>query len=176
ERRDLMIRLILAIAAACKVEPALNAWFDGRALGRRVLPHVHLGIAVDTGDGLFVPVLRDVGNRTPEDLAEGLARLRRDVEARTIPPEEMRGYTFTLSNFGTFGGRYANPIVQPPTVAILGAGRIRDEVVAVAGRPAVRPILPLSLTFDHRAVTGGEATRFLAAVIAHIEAPEAKRP
>ena len=176
ERRDLMIRLILAIAAACKVEPALNAWFDGRALGRRVLPHVHLGVAVDTGDGLFVPVLRDVGNRTPEDLAEGLARLRRNVEARTIPPEEMRGYTFTLSNFGTFGGRYANPIVQPPTVAILGAGHVRDEVVAVDGRPLVRPILPLSLTFDHRAVTGGEATRFLAAVIAHVEAREAKRP
>jgi len=174
ERRDLMVRLIVAIAAAAKVEPALNAWFDSHALGRRVLPKVHLGIAVDTGDGLFVPVLRDVGNRTREDLADGLARLRRDVEARTIPPEEMRGYTFTLSNFGTFGGRYANPIVQPPTVGILGAGRVRDEVVAVDGEPAVHPILPLSLTFDHRAVTGGEATRFLAAVIAHLEAREAE--
>ncbi len=173
QRRDLMVRLILAIAAAVEVEPALNAWFDSHALGRRVLSKVHLGIAVDTVDGLFVPVLRDVGHRTAEDLAEGLARLRRDVEARTIPPEEMRGYTFTLSNFGTFGGRYANPIVLPPTVAILGAGRVRDEVVAVDGKPAVHPILPLSLTFDHRAVTGGEATRFLAAVIAHIEAPEA---
>jgi 2-oxoisovalerate dehydrogenase E2 component (dihydrolipoyl transacylase) len=169
-RRDLMLRLIRAIAAACKVEPALNAWFDSHAIGRRVLPKVHLGIAVDTGDGLFVPVLRDVGNRAPEDLASGLERLRRDVEARTIPPEEMRGYTFTLSNFGTFGGRYANPIVQPPTVAILGAGRIRDQVVAAGGQPAVHPVLPLSLTFDHRAVTGGEATRFLAAVIADLEA------
>jgi len=173
ERRDLMVRLILAIAAAVEVEPALNAWFDSHALGRRVLPKVHLGIAVDTADGLFVPVLRDVGSRSPEDLAEGLARLRRDVEARTIPPEELRGYTFTLSNFGTFGGRYANPIVQPPTVAILGAGRVRDEVVAVDGKPVVHPIVPLSLTFDHRAVTGGEATRFLAAVIAHLEAREA---
>jgi len=174
EQRGLMVRLIVAIAAAAKVEPALNAWFDSHALGRRVLPKVHLGIAVDTGDGLFVPVLRDVGNRSREDLADGLARLRRDVLARTIPPEEMRGYTFTLSNFGTFGGRYANPIVQPPTVGILGAGRIRDEVVAVDGKPAVHPILPLSLTFDHRAVTGGEATRFLAAVIAHLEAREAE--
>src|SRR5690606_34136029 len=86
--RHLMIRLIGAIAAACRVEPALNAWFDGRALGRRVLPHVHLGIAVDTPDGLFVPVLRDVGRRTPEDLEAALERLRRDVSARTIPPEE----------------------------------------------------------------------------------------
>lgn len=170
ERRGLMLRLIRAIAAASRVEPALNAWFDSHALGRRVLSKVHLGIAVDTPDGLFVPVLRDVGNRSPEDLAAGLERLRRDVERRTIPPEEMRGYTFTLSNFGTFGGRYANPIVQPPTVAILGAGRVRNEMVVVHGAPAAQLILPLSLTFDHRAVTGGEATRFLAAVIRDLEA------
>jgi pyruvate dehydrogenase E2 component (dihydrolipoamide acetyltransferase) len=165
----LMLRLIRAIAAGCKVEPGLNAWYDGRAVGRRVLDSIHLGVAVDTPDGLFVPVLRDVGRRTPEDLRAGLERLRNDVVARTIPPEELRGYTFILSNFGTFGGRYANPIVQPPTVAILGAGRVRDEVVAVDGKPAVHPILPLSLTIDHRAVTGGEATRFLSAVIADLE-------
>jgi 2-oxoisovalerate dehydrogenase E2 component (dihydrolipoyl transacylase) len=165
----LMLRLIRAIAAGCKVEPALNAWYDGKAVGRRVLESIHLGVAVDTPDGLFVPVLRDIGRRTPEDLLSGLERLRRDVVARTIPPEELRGYTFILSNFGTFGGRYANPIVQPPTVAILGAGRVRDEVVAVDGKPAVHPILPLSLTIDHRAVTGGEATRFLSAVIADLQ-------
>jgi len=165
----LMLRLIRAIAAACKVEPALNAWYDNRAMGRRVLETIHLGIAVDTPDGLFVPVLRDIGRRTAGDLREGLERLRRDVRARTIPPEELRGYTFILSNFGTFGGRYANPIVQPPTVAILGAGHVRDEVVAVSGQPAVHPILPLSLTFDHRAVTGGEATRFLSAAIADLQ-------
>jgi 2-oxoisovalerate dehydrogenase E2 component (dihydrolipoyl transacylase) len=165
----LMLRLIRAIAAGCKAEPALNAWYDSRAVGRRVLEAIHLGVAVDTPDGLFVPVLRDVGRRTPDDLRSGLERLRRDVLARTIPPEELRGYTFILSNFGTFGGRYANPIVQPPTVAILGAGRVRDEVVAAAGEPAVHPILPLSLTIDHRAVTGGEATRFLAAAIADLQ-------
>ena len=165
----LMLRLIRAIAAGCKVEPALNAWYDGNAVGRRVLESIHLGVAVDAPDGLFVPVLRDIGRRTPEDLRSGLERLRRDVLARTIPPEELRGYTFILSNFGTFGGRYANPIVQPPTVAILGAGRVRDEVVAIDGKPAVHPILPLSLTIDHRAVTGGEATRFLSAVIADLQ-------
>jgi 2-oxoisovalerate dehydrogenase E2 component (dihydrolipoyl transacylase) len=165
----LMLRLIRAIAAGCKAEPALNAWYDSRAVGRRVLEAIHLGVAVDTPDGLFVPVLRDVGRRTPEDLRSGLERLRRDVQARTIPPEELRGYTFILSNFGTFGGRYANPIVQPPTVAILGAGRVRNEAVAADGQVAVHPILPLSLTIDHRAVTGGEATRFLAAAIADLE-------
>ena len=165
---ELMLRLIRAIAAGCKAEPGLNAWFDSVALGRRVLPQIHLGIAVDTPDGLFVPVLRNIGERDVDDLRAGLERLRRDTRARTIPPEEMRGYTFTLSNFGTYGGRYANPIVQPPTVGILGAGRVRDGVVAVNGVPAVHPLLPLSLTFDHRAVTGGEATRFLAAAIADL--------
>jgi pyruvate dehydrogenase E2 component (dihydrolipoamide acetyltransferase) len=167
--RDLMLRLIHAIAAGCKAEPALNAWFDSHAPGRRVLETIDLGIAVDTPDGLFVPVLRDIGRRDAAQLRAGLERLRHAVQARTIPPEEMRGYTFTLSNFGTFGGRYANPIVQPPTVGILGAGQIRDAIVARAGQPVVRPLLPLSLTFDHRAVTGGEATRFLATVIRELE-------
>jgi pyruvate dehydrogenase E2 component (dihydrolipoamide acetyltransferase) len=164
-----MLRLIRAIVAGCEAEPALNAWYDSRLVGRRLLKSIHLGVAVDSPDGLFVPVLRDVGARTPEDLSAGLERLRRDVKTRTIPPEELRGYTFILSNFGTFGGRYANPIVQPPTVAILGAGRVRDEVVAIDGAAKIHPIMPLSLTIDHRAVTGGEATRFLAAVVADLQ-------
>lgn len=162
---DVTLRLVRAIVAACRAEPALNAWFDSHALGRRVIEKIHLGIAVDTADGLFVPVLRDVGARDPADLRNGLDTLVEGVRRRTIPPEEMRGYTFTLSNFGTIGGRYADPVVIPPTVAILGAGGIRDAVVAIDGTPAVHRVMPLSLTFDHRAVTGGEATRFLAAAI-----------
>lgn len=166
---DVMQRLIRAIVAGCRAEPALNAWFDSHAVGRRVLEKIDLGVAVDTADGLFVPVLRDVGGRDPADLRRGLNAMKRDVLRRTIPPEEMRGYTITLSNFGTIGGRYADPVVVPPTVAILGAGRIRDQVVAVDGQAVVHRILPLSLTFDHRAVTGGEATRFLAAAIGDLE-------
>ena len=165
EGNDVTIRLIRAIAAGCRAQPALNAWYDTHSVGRRLLKKIDLGIAVDTEDGLFVPVLHDVGNRSAEDLAEGLERLKADVRARTIPPEEMRGYTFTLSNFGAIFGRYANPIVQPPTVGILGAGSMREEVRAHQGKAEIRNILPLSLTFDHRAVTGGEAARFLKAVI-----------
>ncbi len=164
-----MLRLIRAIVAACRAEPALNAWFDSRELGRRLLAKIDLGIAVDTPDGLFVPVLRNVGERDGEDLRRGLEAMKVAVRSRSVPPEEMRGYTFTLSNFGTFGGRYAQPVVVPPTVAILGAGRLRDAVVAAAGEPAVHRVLPLSLSFDHRAVTGGEATRFLEAVIGDLE-------
>lgn len=166
---DVTMRLIRAIIAGVRAEPALNAWYDSHAIGRRMLEKIHLGMAVDTEEGLFVPVLHDVGNRDQADLRSGLERLKADVRARKIPPEEMRGYTFTLSNFGTIFGRYANPIVQPPTVAILGAGAIRAEVRAHEGVPAVRRTMPLSLTFDHRAVTGGEAARFLAAVAGDLE-------
>lgn len=169
---DVTIRLLRAIVAGVKTEPALNAWYDSHAVGRHLVKQVHVGIAVDTPDGLFVPVMRDAGNRTPEDLRRGLENLKRDVRARKIPPEELRGNTITLSNFGTIAGKYAAPVVLPPTVAILGAGRIHEQVVAVNGAPAVHRILPLSVTFDHRAVTGGEAGRFLAAVIADLELPE----
>lgn len=170
--QDVTLRLIRAIVMACRAEPSLNAWYDSQAVGRRVIKKIDLGMAVDTEDGLFVPVLRNVANRDAADLRRGLEALKRDVKARTVPAEELRGYTFTLSNFGTFGGRYADPVVVPPTVAILGAGRMRSEVVAVDGKPAVHRILPLSLTFDHRAVTGGEAVRFLAAAIKDLERPE----
>jgi pyruvate dehydrogenase E2 component (dihydrolipoamide acetyltransferase) len=98
--------------------------------------------------------------------------MRADVKARKIPPEEMRGATITLSNFGMIAGKYAAPIVVPPTVAILGAGRIHEGVVADANQPAVHRILPLSLTFDHRVVTGGEAARFLLAVVKNLQQPE----
>ncbi len=167
---DITIRLVRAMVAGCRAEPALNAWYDGHAIGRRVLKKIDIGIAVDTPDGLFVPVLRDVSQRDAADLRRGLDAMRADVKARKIPPEELRGNTITLSNFGMIAGKYAAPVVMPPTVAILGAGRIFDQVLAIGGVPAVHRVMPLSLTFDHRAVTGGEAGRFLAAVIADLEA------
>ncbi|MFW5823728.1 MAG: dihydrolipoamide acetyltransferase family protein [Marinobacter sp.] len=161
---DITMRLVQAIARACEASPALNCWFDGDNLSRRLLDEVHIGIAVDTPEGLFVPVLRDVNHRSMDDLRQGLENLREAVSTRKIPPREMQGATITLSNFGTMTGRYANPIVTPPQVAIVGAGRIREKVVPYKGKPAVRGILPLSVTFDHRAATGGEAARFMAAL------------
>lgn len=169
---DITLRLIRALVAGVKAEPALNAWYDSQNLGRRVLAKIDLGIAVDTPDGLFVPVLRDVAARDGANLRHGLDALKQAVKSRSIPPEELRGYTITLSNFGTFAGRYADPVVMPPTVAILGAGKVRAAVVPVDGQPSVHNILPLSLSFDHRAVAGGEATRFLAAVILDLEKTE----
>jgi pyruvate dehydrogenase E2 component (dihydrolipoamide acetyltransferase) len=169
---SLMLRLIRALIAACRAEPALNAWYDSQAVGRRLLKNVDLGIAVDTPDGLLVPVLRNVEKRTPEDLKTSLAKLIQDTRDRKVPPEDLRANTITLSNYGSIAGRYASPIILPPTVAIVGAGRVLKEVVAVGDKPAVHRMLPLSVTFDHRAVTGGEAGRFMAAMIADLHAAE----
>lgn len=169
---DVTIRLIRALVAGCRAEPGLNVWYEGQTGRRHVVEKIDVGIAVDLPDGLFVPVLRDVAHRDAANLRAGLDRMREDIRARRIPPEELRGNTITLSNFGMIAGKYAAPIVVPPTVAILGAGRIHDSVVAVGGVAAVHRILPLSLTFDHRVVTGGEAARFLAAVIADLQTAE----
>ena len=160
-----------AIAAAAKAEPSLNAWYNAQAGERRLIARIDIGIAVDLEGGLLVPVLRNVGERDAKDLRAGLDRMRADAAARSIPPEELRGATITLSNFGMIGGLFANLVVVPPQVAIVGAGRVAPRVVAHAGQPAVRRVLPLSLTFDHRVVTGGEAARFLMALKSDLERP-----
>ncbi len=170
--QDTTIRLIRAMVSACKQEPELNAWYDSHSIGRRLIKQVHLGIAVDTKDGLFVPVIKEVETISFSDLRKQIDQLKVALENRSVPPEQLRGHTITLSNFGGIGGRYANPVVVPPTVAILGAGSIRPEAVAIDGELKVHRRIPLSLTFDHRAVTGGEACRFLAAAIKDLELPE----
>lgn len=166
---NVMLRLIRAVAAGCSAEPALNAWYDSARDARLLHDRVDLGVAVNTDDGLFVPVLRDIANRTAEDLERGLDALKRDVAARTVPPEELRDQTMTVSNFGVAGGRYAALMVVPPQVAILGAGRIVNEPCVRDGEVLAGRVLPLSLTFDHRVVTGVEALHFLNAVIASLE-------
>ena len=168
---DITIRLVQAMAAACKAEPSLNAWYNAEAGERRLLSRVDVGIAVDLEGGLLVPVLRNVGERDSADLRAGLDRMRADAAARSIPPEELRGATITLSNFGMIGGRFASLVVVPPQLAIIGAGRAERRVVVHNDQQVVHRILPLSLTFDHRAVTGGEAARFLAALKSGLEKP-----
>jgi len=166
---DVTIRLARAIAAGCAASPGLNAWYDGRTMERRLLKQIDLGLAVDTEDGLFVPVLRNIGGRDAADLRRGIEAMKKDVRARKVPVAELRGQTITLSNFGMFAGRFAALVIVPPQVAILGAGRITERPVVADGNVAAHRILPLSLTFDHRAVTGGEAARFLKATIEDLE-------
>lgn len=162
---DITVRLIRALVRACKAVPALNAWFDGDNLTRTLHPHVDIGIAVDTEDGLFVPALRNADVLDAAGLRQSINRLRDAVKNRSIPPEELRGYTISLSNFGVFAGRYATPVVVPPCVAIVAAGKSRYELVPVMGGIETHRLMPLSLTFDHRAATGGEAARFLKAML-----------
>jgi 2-oxoisovalerate dehydrogenase E2 component (dihydrolipoyl transacylase) len=168
---DITIRLVRAVAAACKAEPSLNAWYMAAGGERRLIARIDVGMAVDTEGGLIVPVLRNVAGRDARDLRAGLDRLRADAAARSIPPDELRGATITLSNFGMIGGRFASLVVVPPQVAIVGAGRVGKRVVVHQDQPAARRVLPLSLTFDHRVVTGGEAARFLVALKTDIERP-----
>lgn len=168
---DYTVRLLRAIAAGCNAEPGLNAWFDGTHQGRRLFHHIQVGIAVDTPDGLLVPVIRDVGNRDAVQLRAEVNRLKAGARDRTLPPSDLRDFTFMMSNFGVMAGRYATPVVVPPAVAILGAGRISRDVVATDRGIEAHRRIPLSLTFDHRCVTGGEAVRFLGAVIQDLQKP-----
>ncbi|MES2670608.1 MAG: dihydrolipoamide acetyltransferase family protein [Pseudomonadota bacterium] len=168
---DMTVRLVRAICVAAKAVPALNAWFDGDNLTRTLHPHVDIGIAVDTDDGLFVPALRNADVLDARGVREAITRLRTQVEDRSIPSSELSGYTISLSNFGMFAGRYATPVVVPPCVAIVAAGRARHQITPVLGGFESHKIIPLSLTFDHRVCTGGEAARFLRAMLDDLGLP-----
>ena len=167
---DPTLRLIRAVVAGCRAAPELNAWFDSSSGSRRLHEKIDLGIAMETQDGLFVPVLRNVAQRSEPDLRSGLDAMKRDVAARTVPASELRGQTITLSNFGMLGGLHASLTIVPPQVAILGAGRLHRAARVVGGEVRAVRVLPLSLTFDHRAVTGAEAIRFLTAVVTDLAA------
>ena len=166
---DVTARVIRAVVAACKAEPSLNAWYEGKSMTRQLQQDVHIGLAMDSADGLFVPVLKNANKCQPTELRAEINRFKEQVGARTIPQDDLKGATIVLSNVGTFAGKYASPIISPPTVAIIATGRIRETVVAHDGSPAVHRVMPLSLSFDHRAVTGGEAARFLAALIEDLQ-------
>lgn len=166
---DITVRLIQAITEACKAEPALNAWFDGKHQARKLFDTIHLGLAMDNEDGLFVPVITDVEKHNEETLRNIINTFKKDVAARTIPKESLTGATITLSNFGKFAGRFASPIIVPPAVAILAVGRLYQSAVVSNNQIEAHNTLPLSLSFDHRAVTGGEATRFLGALISSLQ-------
>jgi pyruvate dehydrogenase E2 component (dihydrolipoamide acetyltransferase) len=168
---DVTARLIRAIAVGCAAAPALNAWFDGKAMSCQRMQRVDLGIAVDTEEGLVVPVLRDVGNRDAAAIRRDLDSRKEAARMRTIALADLRNPTITLSNFGMLVGRHAALVVVPPQVAIVGAGRIVQQAVPRGSEVAFRHMLPLSITFDHRVVTGGDATRFLKATIEDLQQP-----
>ncbi|MGA9855644.1 MAG: dihydrolipoamide acetyltransferase family protein [Gammaproteobacteria bacterium] len=166
---DITVRILRAIVAGCRAEPELNAWYDGEKLERTLHERVDVAMAVDTPDGLIVPVLRDAGRKDAQQLRADLNRIKETTRKRTVAPADMKDATITLSNFGMMAGRYATPVVVPPQVAILGTGGLRHDVVPVLGGVEVHKRIPLSITFDHRCITGGTACRWLAAVIADLQ-------
>lgn len=170
-KQDSLARYVRALVYASKVEPALNCWFDGDKFERLVHPSVHVGIAVDSPDGLYVPVVFDADRKDAAQVRSRVQELRQKIETKSLKQEDQQGATITLSNFGSIAGRYGTPVVSPPQVAILGTGRFRDELKLTDKGISKRKMLPLSLTFDHRACTGGEAARFLAAVIEDLQKP-----
>jgi 2-oxoisovalerate dehydrogenase E2 component (dihydrolipoyl transacylase) len=170
---DVTVLIMQAMVAAAKAEPALNAWFDGMKMERRLFSEMHIGLAMDMKEGLFVPVLKNIQAADVASIRSQINEFKKTVEARTVKPADLQGATISLSNFGMFAGRYATPIIVPPMVAILCCGKIQDRPVVVDGEVAIRKQVPLSLSFDHRAVTGGEAARFLAAVIEHLSGSHA---
>jgi len=156
---DLMLKLV---AVALGEHPALNASYTDAGIVRHA--EAHIGIAVDAERGLLVPVVRDVGSKSLRQIAAESARLIEEVRAGTVRANDLRGGTFSLSNLGMYQIDAFTPVVNLPECAILGIGRIQARPVVIdeeAETVAVRRMMALSLTFDHRAVDGGPAARFL---------------
>ncbi len=162
---------IKAVQHALVGHPLLNASVDEGREEIVVKKYCNIGIAVDTPDGLMVPVVKDVANKSILDLAVEIQHLGERARERKIALEEMRGSTFTITDFGHFGGTYATPVINFPDVAILGCGRIADRPWVKDGQVVPRKILPLSLTFDHRVTDGADAARFLGTVVRYLEDP-----
>lgn len=160
-----------AVVAALKQHPALNASLADDQQHLILKRYYHLGIATDTPEGLIVPVVKDVDRKSLLALATEVQRLAELANMRRIPLADLRGGTFTISNYGAVGGIFATPMLHLPQVAILGVGRFLQKPVAYEGAVALRTILPLSLTFDHRVLDGAAAQRFLNAVMACLADP-----
>lgn len=152
--------VLKAVAETLKHHPVFNSSLDEVA-GEIILKnYIHLGIAVDTDQGLMVPVIRDVDKKSLFDLAKELELLAARARDRKISADEMKGGTFTISNQGAIGGAHFTPIINLPEVAILGLGRGALKPVVREGKVEVRLMTPMALSYDHRVIDGGSAARF----------------
>jgi pyruvate dehydrogenase E2 component (dihydrolipoamide acetyltransferase) len=164
EAKDVKLTLtpfiLKAVAETLKKHPMFNSSLDEVANEIVIKEYIHLGIAVDTDQGLMVPVIRDVDKKSMLDLAKELESLAAKARDRKITADEMKGGTFTISNQGAIGGAHFTPVVNLPEVAILGLGRGALKPVVRDGKVEVRMMTPLGLSYDHRVVDGGAAARF----------------
>ena len=163
--------IMKAVIPALNAHPYFNASLDEGAEAIVLKKYFNIGIAVDTTDGLIVFVIKDADKKNILDLAKETATLADKARLRKIDLHELKGSTFTITNYGVVGASYGTPIINYPEVAILGLGKIEDRPVVRKGEIAIRKIMPLSLAFDHRVIDGVEAGRFLGVVIQHLEDP-----
>jgi pyruvate dehydrogenase E2 component (dihydrolipoamide acetyltransferase) len=161
--------LVKLVAQALLEHPALNASLDGDTI--ITWQQVNVGVAVDTERGLVVPVIRDAAGKSIGQLTEEMNDLLSRAKAGKGLPDELTGGTFTITNLGAFEIDAFTPIINPPECAVLGVGRLVDRYVVVDGQPAIRTMIALSLTFDHRLVDGAPAARFLQRIKQLIERP-----
>jgi pyruvate dehydrogenase E2 component (dihydrolipoamide acetyltransferase) len=152
--------VLKAVAATLKQHQIFNSSLDEVADEIIIKEYVHLGIAVDTDQGLLVPVIRDVDKKSMLDLAKELEQLAAKARDRKIAAEEMKGGTFTISNQGSIGGAHFTPVINLPEVAILGLGRGAMKPVVREGKIEARLLTPMALSYDHRVIDGGGAARF----------------
>jgi len=162
---------IKAVQHAIKEHPLLNSSLDEAAARIIIKKYLNIGIAVDTPEGLMVPVIKDVEKKTILDLALEIESLASRARERKLKLEELRGSTFTITNYGHFGGTFATPVINYPDSAILGTGKIAEKPWVRDGKIEIRKILHLSLTFDHRVTDGADAAKFLTKVINYLEDP-----
>ena len=163
---DMLVKLVVA---SLQKHPVLNSRWEGENL--RACSAIHIGIAVDTETGLLAPVIRDVGTLTLREVALRSRNLIERARSRRLSGDELRGATFTITSLGSFGIDAFTPIINYPECAILGVGRILRQPVAVGETMALRDIITLSLTFDHRALDGAPAARFLQTLTRFVESP-----
>jgi pyruvate dehydrogenase E2 component (dihydrolipoamide acetyltransferase) len=162
--------IIKAIIEGLKAHPYLNATIEGEEIVLK--KYFNIGVAVDTPDGLIVPVVKGADQKTVLELAKEIEELAKKAQSRTLDLADLRGGCFTITNIGVIGGTYLAPITNYPESAILGLGRIEERPVVREGKVVIRNILPLSLTFDHRVVDGAEVARFVNTVKEHLEDPD----
>ena len=161
--------LAKVLAEALARSNRLNGHIHGDEI--RLFHTVNLGVAVDTGSGLVVPVIRAAEKKTISEIARELADLAVRARAGTLSPADLADATFTLSNLGSHGVELFTPLVNPPQIAILGVGATVPGLVLVNGQPEEVPVMGLSLSFDHAAVDGAEAATFLREVVRLVENP-----
>jgi pyruvate dehydrogenase E2 component (dihydrolipoamide acetyltransferase) len=164
--------IIKAVIAGLTEHPSLNATLDEENEEIILKKYFNIGFATDTPEGLMVPVVKNAKEKSIFELAQETAQLAEKARNRTIDLADLKGGTFTITNFGTVRGMYGTPIINYPEVAILGVGRIQDMPVVRDRKVVVRKMIPLSLSFDHRVVDGAGAARFLNTVIARLEDPD----